>query len=59
MRTERLLVPNCDCPGRSARWALAGVKTDGRAATFEEAKAQFRGSWEAWKAYEVERRRPL
>jgi hypothetical protein len=30
------------------------VKTDGRAATFEEAKAQFRGSWEAWKAYEAD-----
>ena len=30
--------------------ARGHVKTDGRAATFAEAKAQFSKSWEAWKA---------
>jgi len=28
------------------------VKTDGRAPTLDEAKAQFRASWEAFKAYD-------
>jgi hypothetical protein len=33
------------------------VKTDGRVPTFEEAKARFRASWEAFKLYDPERAR--
>ena len=36
----------------------AGVATDGRTATFEQAKAQFKTSWLAWKAWRADQAQP-